>query len=173
MSGREIIPDRGYRCAMRHLFPLLALLAFVLPVHAADMAADPLSPQANAKFLADYAAKPGVVKLPDGLMYRVVDAGDGRGTSPISRQDIVTVEYLGWMIDGKVIDKTKPYEPKTFVTGNLVPGWTEALMKMKSGQQWQLVIPAKLAYGDEGRMPIIPPGQTLIFLVKLEKVEYP
>lgn len=175
---------------MNTLLRIIALLAFAstLPAIAqpasvapaapqsaapAQPAADPLSPEANAKFLAEYAAKPGVVTLKDGLMYKVIDAGNGKGTSPISRQDIVTVEYLAWMIDGKVVDRTPPYQPRTFVTGVLIPGWTEALMKMKSGQQWQLVVPAKLAYGDEGRMPVIPPGQTLIFLVKLEKVEYP
>ena len=32
---------------------------------------------ANTRFLADYAARKGVTKLPDGLMYRVLKAGDG------------------------------------------------------------------------------------------------
>ena len=35
------------------------------------------SPESNARFLADYAARPGVTKLPDGLMYRVLKAGNG------------------------------------------------------------------------------------------------
>ena len=34
-------------------------------------------PNANKRFLADYAAQPGVTKLPDGLMYRVLKAGNG------------------------------------------------------------------------------------------------
>ena len=135
--------------------------------------ADPLSADANAKFLALYAAKPGVVSLPDGLMYKVLDPGDGKGVSPTSVRDIVWVEYRGWLLNGKDFDRTPPQEPRSFVLGTLIKGWSEALMKMRTGQEFQIVIPAKLAYGDQGRPPIIPPGQELIFLVKLTKVEYP
>jgi FKBP-type peptidyl-prolyl cis-trans isomerase len=134
---------------------------------------DPLSFDANMKFLALYAAKPGVTTLPDGLMYKVIEPGDGKGVSPIGRNDIVWVEYRGWLLNGQDFDRTKPNEPKNFVLGNLIKGWSEALMKMKTGQEFQIVIPAKLGYGDKGRAPVIPPDQTLIFLVKLTKVEYP
>ena len=135
---------------------------------------DPLSFEANAKFLATYAAKPGVVALPDGLMYKVIEPGDGKGTAPTGRNDIVWVEYRGWLLNGKDFDRTKPHEPRGFAVGNLIKGWTEALMKMKTGQEFSDVvrIPAKLGYGDEGRGAIIPSGQTLIFLVRLTKVEY-
>lgn len=168
---------------MRNAFLMLSWAAAALfatpalaqtPVGAPAAApADPLSFEANAKFLATYAAKPGVVTLPDGLMYKVLDPGNGKGISPISRNDIVWVEYRGWMLDGKDFDRTKPHEPRAFNVGNLIKGWNEALMKMKTGQEFQIVIPAKLGYGDQGRPPIIPPSQTLIFLVKLTKVEYP
>jgi len=45
-------------------------------------------------------------------------------------------------------------------------------LKMKTGDQWQIVIPAALAYGAEGRPPVIPPNQTLVFMVKLDSVAY-
>ena len=35
------------------------------------------SADANKRFLADYAGRPDVKKLPDGLMYRVLKSGDG------------------------------------------------------------------------------------------------
>ena len=157
-----------------------ALLAFAFAFAAIPTLADAtvaasydLTPEANAKFLADFAAEPGVVTLPGGLMYQVIEPGDGRGTSPLGKQDIVTVEYRGWLINRQIFDQTKQYEPRVLTTGNLIPGWSEAMYKMKSGQEWLLVIPAGLAYGAEGRSPVIPPNQTLIFQVKLEKVEYP
>jgi FKBP-type peptidyl-prolyl cis-trans isomerase len=137
---------------------------------AAHAAVYDTSAASNAKFLADFAALKGVVKLPDGLMYRVVEAGNG--TSPISRYDMVTVEYEGWMINGKIFDRTKPDQPRVFQTGALIPGWREAMLKMKTGDDWQIVIPADLAYGDTGVEGVVPPDQTLVFRVQLEKVEY-
>lgn len=128
------------------------------------------TPEGNARFLADYAALKGVAKLPDGVMYRVIESGDG--TSPISRYDTVTVEYKGWLINGKMFDKSPPEEPRVFTTGGVIAGWRDALFKMKAGDTWQLVIPAGLAYGADGVGDAIPPDQTLIFTVRLVKVEY-
>ena len=149
---------------------VLALIVFLTtPAWAGNY---DLSADGNTRFLADFAALPGVTKLKDGLMYRVVQEGSGKGTSPISRQDYVWVEYKGWTVDGKVFDATKG-DALRMQAGYLIAGWTEALYKMKTGDTWQLVIPAALAYGAEGRPGVIAPNQTLIFLVKLEKVEYP
>lgn len=145
-------------------------VAALLLVGAAHAAVYDTSAASNAKFLADFAALKGVVKLPDGLMYRVVEAGNG--TSPISRYDMVTVEYEGWMINGKIFDRTKPDQPRVFQAGALIPGWREAMLKMKTGDDWQIVIPADLAYGDTGVEGVVPPDQTLVFRVQLEKVEY-
>ena len=149
---------------------LLALIAFfATPAWAANY---DLTPDGNARYLADFGALPGVTKLKDGLMYRVIQAGDGKGTSPLGRQDYVWVEYKGWTVDGHVFDATKG-EAVRMQTGVLIPGWTEALFKMKTGDTWQLVIPSALAYGVQGRGDTIAPNQTLVFLLKLEKVEYP
>ncbi|HSS15026.1 MAG TPA: hypothetical protein VLL04_14090, partial [Rhizomicrobium sp.] len=51
------------------------------------------SPDANRRFLADYAARPNVKKLPDGLMYRVLKSGDG--PTPQKNSDVATVYYKG------------------------------------------------------------------------------
>src|SRR5579872_3536833 len=122
---RQIVspPDRGYRLAMKKL-ALLAFAFAALPslAEATVAASYQLTPEDNAKFLADFAAEPGVVKLPGGLMYQVIEPGDGKGTSPLGRQDIVTVEYRGWLINRQIFDQTKPYEPRVLTTGNLIPG---------------------------------------------------
>jgi len=128
------------------------------------------SPDANARFLADYAVRPNVKKLPDGLMYRVLHAGDG--PQPQKNSDWATVYYKGSLISGKVFDQTKPEEPTSLQVGGVIPGWTEALKLMKTGDTWELVIPSDLAYGSEGFGDRIPADQTLVFLVKLAKVEY-
>jgi FKBP-type peptidyl-prolyl cis-trans isomerase len=128
------------------------------------------SADANARFLADYAARPNVKKLPDGLMYRVLKSGDG--PTPQKNSDVATVYYKGLLISGKVFDQTKPEEPTPLQVGGVIPGWTEALKLMKTGDTWELVIPADLAYGSDGVGDRVPPNQTLIFLVNLDKVEY-
>jgi FKBP-type peptidyl-prolyl cis-trans isomerase FklB len=154
------------------------------PAQAAQAAAGPgipgprynTSEESNQKFLADYAALPGVTKTADGLMYRVIKSGNGK--MPLRTDDQVTVLYKGQLIDGTVFDQTTPKSPtdpdsgpRTFPAGILIPGWVEALSKMKEGDQWELVTPYNLAYGEEGHPPVIPPKQTLVFQMTLLKVD--
>lgn len=129
-----------------------------------------LSPESNQQFLADNAKRPGVMTTPDGLQYRVIKAGNGK--SPTS-DDLVTVTYRGQLINGMVFDETQPGKTATFPAGQLIPGWVEALQKMKEGDQWELVIPANLGYGEAGAGGVIPPNQTLVFDMTLLKVEPP
>ena len=135
----------------------------------ASMAHYDLSPAANQKFLADNALKPGVKRLPDGLQYRVIKSGHGKGVT--RNDDVVTVDYKGQLIDGKVFDQTQPGLPAQFPAGGLIPGWVEALSMMHEGDEWQLVIPANLGYGAQGAGGVIPPNQTLVFDMTLIKVE--
>ncbi|HVZ68757.1 MAG TPA: FKBP-type peptidyl-prolyl cis-trans isomerase [Rhizomicrobium sp.] len=127
-----------------------------------------LSEQSNQEFLADNAAKNGVVKRPSGLQYRVLHAGTGKTVT--SGNDLVTVTYKGWLIDGKVFDQTPPGRYAQFPAGRLIPGWVEALSLMKEGDEWQIVIPSNLGYGANGAGADIPPNQTLVFDMKLVKV---
>ncbi len=130
------------------------------------------SAEANARFLADYGARPDVKKLPDGLMYRALRAAPSTGPQVQKNSDTVWVYYKGSLINGKVFDMTKPEEPISFQVGAVIPGWTEALKLMKTGDTWELVIPSELGYGSNGMGDAIPPDQTLVFLVNLTKVEY-
>jgi len=127
-----------------------------------------LSDASNQKFLADYAAKPGAFKTQDGLQYRVIKAGTGK--SPQSADDMVTVSYKGWLINGKVFDQTQPGQTATFPAGRLIPGWVEALSLMKEGDEWELVIPSDIGYGAQGAGAVIPPNQTLVFDMTLLSV---
>lgn len=147
---------------------LLCAPALAVAQKAAPAAKYDLSAASNQKFLADNAAKPGVVKTKDGLQYRVLKAGHGK--SPQYADDQVTVSYKGWMINGKVFDQTKPGQTATFPAGQLIPGWIEALSLMKEGDTWELVIPSELGYGEQGAGADIPPNQTLVFDMTLQKV---
>ena len=153
------------------LMPVAALTACEKKSDAATSGASyDTSADANTRFLADYAARPGVTKLPDGLMYRVIKSGTGPAVQKNS--DVVTVYYKGALITGKVFDQTKPEEPAQFQAGGLIPGWVEALKLMKTGDTWEVVVPADLGYGADGAGDAIPPNQTLVFTMALAKVEY-
>jgi|SRR5665213_697197 len=153
------------------LLPLAALAACDKKSDAATNGGSyDTSAESNARFLADYAARPGVTKLPDGLMYRVIKSGTGPAVQKNS--DVATVFYKGALINGKVFDQTKPEEPAQFPVGGLIPGWVEALKLMKTGDTWEIVVPSDLGYGSDGAGDAIPPDQTLVFTMTLTKVEY-
>ena len=134
-----------------------------------------LTPESNARYLADFAKKPGVIKTEDGLEYRVLKAGTGK--APQSGADMVTVKYKGSLITGKVFDEHDDAvtgnagKDATFPAGALIPGWVEALSLMKEGDHWQLVIPSDLGYGPEGAGKDIPGNQTLVFDMTLVSVQ--
>lgn len=120
---------------------------------------------AGDAFLAANKKKPGVVTLPDGLQYKVLNKGTG---AQPTTNDTVTVNYAGHLINGKEFDSSyKRGEPATFPVTGVIPGWTEALQLMKVGSTWELYIPASLAYGEQGAPPSIGPNETLIFKVNL------
>ena len=150
------------------LMPIAAVTAYEKKSDAAPTY--DTSAESNARFLADYAARPGVKKLPDGLMYRVLKAGTGPQVQKDS--DWVTVYYKGALISGKVFDQTKPEEPAQFQAGALIPGWVEALKLMKTGDTWEVALPPELGYGADGHGDAIPPNQALVFTMSLVKVEY-
>jgi peptidylprolyl isomerase len=84
--------------------------------------------------------------------------------------DQVWVHYVGKLKDGTEFDNSyKRGEPipLTLGEGRVIKGWEEGLLGMKVGEKRQLIIPPDLAYGAEGRPPVIPANSTLVFDVEL------
>ena len=152
------------------LFCAAAFAAALMFVSQSALAqSDPsLSAEANQAFLAQNAKAPGVTVLSDGLQYTVL--AEGAGIRPQST-DKVDVLYSGLLINGKVFDRTQAGSPATFTVYQLIPGWIEALLKMRPGAHWHIVIPANLAYGERGAgNGLVPPNQTLVFDMELVAV---
>jgi FKBP-type peptidyl-prolyl cis-trans isomerase len=125
---------------------------------------------AGAAFMATNKNNPGVITLPDGLQYIVIT--NGNGALPESN-DVVTVNYRGTLLDGSEFDSSiKRGHPAQFPVGNVIHGWSEALMRMPVGSKWKLFVPAELAYGEQSR-PGITPNSLLIFEVELISAEHP
>jgi FKBP-type peptidyl-prolyl cis-trans isomerase FklB len=117
------------------------------------------------KFMAENASKSGVKTTKSGLQYKIIKAGSG-DTPKLT--DTVTVNYEGRLLNGDIFDSSyKRGQPISFAVNQVIPGWTEALQMMKPGAEWELYIPAKLAYGDKGVPGVIPANSMLIFKVEL------
>jgi FKBP-type peptidyl-prolyl cis-trans isomerase FklB len=125
--------------------------------------------QEEDAFLAENGKKEGVVRLPSGLQYKVIRSGTGKSPKP---DDTVETHYRGTLIDGTEFDSSyKRGETATFPVSGVIPGWTEALQKMKEGDKWQLFVPSSLAYGERGAGRNIGPNTMLIFEVELIAVK--
>jgi peptidylprolyl isomerase len=86
------------------------------------------------------------------------------------------VHYTGWLTDGKKFDSSRdttaqgrPRTPLSFIQGarGVIAGWDTGFEGMRVGGQRRLIIPYQLAYGVNGRPPLIPPKSTLVFDVEL------
>ena len=148
-----------------------AAIAALLMVSACNRDSGPAAdPAANAKaaeaFMATNARAEGVQTLASGLQYKVVASGPS-GAPGADRNDLVRVDYEGALTDGTVFDSSfAKGQPFVTTPEQVVPGWTEALQRMKVGDEWMLYVPPALGYGaqDAGE---IPPNSVLVFRIKL------
>lgn len=132
---------------------------------------EPVLTDPNIAYLESNAKKEGVIVRPSGLQIRVLRQGAGGFPSA---QSELTVQYEGRLVDGTVFDTTRETgSAQTFVLEDVIRGWREALMLMREGSFFELVIPANLAYGRRGSQGVIPPNATLVFEVELVRVTRP
>lgn len=124
--------------------------------------------QEGETYMAENGAREGVVTTESGLQYEVLEQGDG----PMpSATDNVSIYYTGTLIDGTEFDSTDEGAPATFNVGQVIPGFTEALMLMNVGSRYRVVIPGDLAYGPPGNGRTIGPNKTLIFEMELLEIQ--
>jgi FKBP-type peptidyl-prolyl cis-trans isomerase FklB len=115
-------------------------------------------------FLAENKTREGVVTLPSGVQYKILQAGDGKRPTD---SDTVECNYRGTLLNGTEFDGTEPGKPAALKVEMLTAGWKEALKLMPKGSKWQIFIPSQLAYGSRGVGSDIGPNETLIFEIAL------
>ena len=124
-----------------------------------------INKKAGEEFLTINKGKAGVVTLPSGLQYQVLQKGEG--PTPTA-SDNVKCHYHGTLINGTVFDSSvQRGEPAVFGVSQVIPGWVEALQLMPVGSKWRLFIPSYLAYGEHGAGEAIEPNSALVFDVEL------
>lgn len=102
---------------------------------------------------------------PSGLKYRILRKT--KGEKPKAANS-VTVNYKGWLDDGKVFDSSYDRgQPITFPLKQVIPGWTEGMQLVPKGGMIELEIPSQLGYGARGAGNEIPPNARLHFIVEL------
>ncbi len=108
-----------------------------------------------------------------GLKYLVLKKGSGKKSES---GKVAEVHYTGWLLDGKKFDSSRDRgEPFEFILGGkqVIKGWDEGVALMRIGDEFRLILPPELAYGERGAGDIIPPNSTLIFDVELLGVHKP
>eukprot|EP00746_Dinoflagellata_sp_MGD_P077691 gnl/MRDRNA2_/MRDRNA2_31143_c0_seq2.p1 gnl/MRDRNA2_/MRDRNA2_31143_c0~~gnl/MRDRNA2_/MRDRNA2_31143_c0_seq2.p1 ORF type:complete len:232 (+),score=48.96 gnl/MRDRNA2_/MRDRNA2_31143_c0_seq2:99-794(+) len=121
------------------------------------------------RWLAEKEKEDGVIKLPSGLMFKVLEAGDGDFHPKAST--LCKVHYEGTFTNGTKWDSSYDRgQPNNFAPDwdhSVVPAWTEAMQLMVEGDKWELYVPSDLAYGDDGIAPTIPGGAALVYQIEL------
>jgi len=129
-----------------------------------------LSEENQAKsdaFLAANKSKTGIVTLPSGVQYRVIEEGTGARPGLESK---VTVHYRGSKLDGREFDSSFARgTPEEFTVNAVLKGWQEVLPLMKVGSTWQIFVPPELAFGARGNPPV-GPNEALMFDLKLVEI---
>lgn len=122
----------------------------------------------NEAFLEKNKENKNIIFTESGLQYEIIKTGKGKKPA---KEDRVTVNYEGTLIDGTVFDSSyERKKPATFNLTSVIPGWTEGLQLMTEGSTFKFYIPYQLGYGEYGAQNI-KPFSTLIFKVELLKIE--
>jgi FKBP-type peptidyl-prolyl cis-trans isomerase FkpA len=115
----------------------------------------------------------------EGIYYHELVAGEGKNADSL---DVVTINYTGQLLDGKVFDTSldsvakanninqpgRKYEPLTFQigAGQMIKGFEIAAKQMKKGGKAIVLLPSSLAYGGR-RIGEIPPYSPLLFTLEM------
>jgi FKBP-type peptidyl-prolyl cis-trans isomerase len=126
--------------------------AVMQPIQEKAKALEPMLKKKDATLLKPYLAANKITAKPDenGVYYQEILAGTGPG---ITQGNVVSVRYVGKYLDGTMFDTNTlidGQEPMTFQMGDgrLIPGFTNAVAKMKKGGKSTFILPSKMGYND-------------------------
>ena len=126
------------------------------------------SKAAGKEFADKFAKEDGVKPIPIGGYIKILK--EGTGASPTA-DDTVKFTYRGTLVDGSEADGRK--DPISIPLKSGLPCWTNGMPLMKVGGKAKLVCPSDVAYGDQGHLPAIPGGATIIYEIELLDIANP
>ncbi len=120
----------------------------------------------SQRFLAENRAKKGIVTLPSGVQYLVIEEGNG-AKHPTLQSD-VTVNFRSSLTSGLELDSSFTRgEPFKFKVADVIKGWQEVIPLMRVGDYWRIFVPPELAYGERGDGRRVGPNEVMVFEMKL------
>ena len=132
------------------------------------------------QLLAEFLTRNKITAKPDssGLIKVVGNTGKGPG---VDSTKIITVFFRGRLIDGTVFGATEKNKPFQFMLNdeNIIKGWRSALKDARAGDVFTIIVPSRLAYGEEGLLNpstgkfAVPPYATLIFDIVVAGADLP
>ena len=100
-------------------------------------------PVDESAYLAEYADREGYEVTESGLIYRIIEMGDGE--IPPENQ-YVFVTFSGKLVSGEVFaSETDDFFP---LSVGLLPGIKEGISMMREGSKYEFVMPPELAFGN-------------------------
>jgi len=127
-------------------------------------------------------AAPQIFTTEQGVKYAVTKDVETKTNFP-QTNDIVAIEYTGYLADGRIFDATHAQGKSNALlfqldSGAVIPGLNDMVANMRVGQKVQAILPANLAYGDKGVCIedgecLVKPGATLVYDIFLKKCSVP
>lgn len=125
----------------------------------------------DIEFLKEKATEEGVESTENGLLYKIIEEGDGERPD---WESTVRVYYKGMLYSGQVFDsgrsREKEQDPAEFALDRVIWGFGEGVQMIREGGKIELYIPTELGYGAFPPPGPIYPGAALFFEVELVEV---
>jgi peptidylprolyl isomerase len=113
---------------------------------------------------------PNATRTPSGIYYIIQKEGTG---AKAGSGRTVSVNYKGMFLSGEVFDNSDLHGPLEFQTGSgqIIPGYDEAVADMRQGEKRLVTLPPELAYGERGAgNGAIPGNSFLVFELELVQI---
>jgi len=125
-------------------------------------------------WMKEHSAQKDVVVLPNGLQYKVMQSAPPGAPAVQSLTTKCEVYYRGARIDGVEVMSNHGKKPLLCIPRHLLKGWQEAIMRMREGDVWQVVIPPEMGHGSQAVSgSLVRPHDVLILDIELRRVKNP
>ena len=99
-----------------------------------------------------------------GVKKEVIEKGTGK---KVEDGDILAIQYEAKLKNLEKVIAKGEQEKFVLKDGSLIKGWDIGLSSMRVGEKARVSVSSNYAYGDQGIIPVIPPGSDIEINVKI------